>query len=286
LGNRCGLKARPSLYLASKPEHAQTLRDEFEARRAMQLDVRFLDSNGLKSDFQISRSAAIWSSMAFEIDPFAMTLALFTKSIEMGLRAFSETNITDFQPLDDGAILHSANGARIQARKVIFATGYETVINLPGDLCTLTSTYALVSEPLSSFANWPQRSLIWESARPYLYLRTTEDGRALIGGEDESVVDPKKRDALIAEKSGALCAKASKLFPALKFQTSCAWAGIFAQTSDGLPYIGELKGFPHCYFALGYGGNGITMSLLAARIILDLFLGITNPLAKLFAFDR
>jgi hypothetical protein len=29
-----------------------------------------------------------------------------------------------------------------------------------------------------------ERYLIWETARPYLYLRTTDD-RALVGGEDD-----------------------------------------------------------------------------------------------------
>ena len=31
-----------------------------------------------------------------------------------------------------------------------------------------------------------------------------------------------------------------------------------------LPYIGVLPEHPHTYFALGYGGNGITFSAVAA----------------------
>jgi glycine/D-amino acid oxidase-like deaminating enzyme len=44
--------------------------------------------------------------------------------------------------------------------------------------------------------------------------------------------------------------------------------------------------WPHAYFALGYGGNGITMSLTAAELIRDHYLGRDNPDAKIFAFDR
>jgi len=40
------------------------------------------------------------------------------------------------------------------------------------------------------------------------------------------------------------------------------------------------------YFALGYGGNGITFSLLAAEIIRDAMLGQENDNADLFRFDR
>ena len=44
-------------------------------------------------------------------------------------------------------------------------------------------------------------------------------------------------------------------------------------------------GFP-AYFALGYGGNGITFSVVAAQIIRDLFLGKGNSDAEIFRFGR
>jgi glycine/D-amino acid oxidase-like deaminating enzyme len=47
-----------------------------------------------------------------------------------------------------------------------------------------------------------------------------------------------------------------------------------------------VRQFPHGYFALGYGGNGITFSWIAANILLDLFLERPNPDAELFRFDR
>ena len=37
---------------------------------------------------------------------------------------------------------------------------------------------------------------------------------------------------------------------------------------------------------LGYGGNGITYGVIAARIITDLCLGHANPDARIFRFDR
>jgi glycine/D-amino acid oxidase-like deaminating enzyme len=42
----------------------------------------------------------------------------------------------------------------------------------------------------------------------------------------------------------------------------------------------------NAYFALGYGGNGVTYSMIAARIICDLYLGKANADARLFRFDR
>jgi glycine/D-amino acid oxidase-like deaminating enzyme len=43
---------------------------------------------------------------------------------------------------------------------------------------------------------------------------------------------------------------------------------------------------PNSYFALGFGGNGITFSLIAAEIISDLISGNKNADATIFGFDR
>jgi hypothetical protein len=64
------------------------------------------------------------------------------------------------------------------------------------------------------------------------------------------------------------------------------WAGTFGETKNDLAYIGQTPEFPHAYFAIGYGGNGITFSVIAAKIITDLHLGRPNPDADIFRFER
>ena len=150
----------------------------------------------------------------------------------------------------------------------------------------LKSTFALVSEPLDSFEGWPDRSLIWESVRPYFYLRTTSDNRAIIGGEDVLYATAHKSEQLIAEKTKKLQRRFTKMFPCLDLEVSYTWAGTFGETKDGLAYIGQTPDFPNAYFALGYGGNGITFGVIAAKIVADLYLGRTNPDAHIFRFDR
>jgi len=47
--------------------------------------------------------------------------------------------------------------------------------------------------------------------------------------------------------------------------------------TSSYPFWSVANGLPANYpFALGYGGNGITFSLIAAEIIQDYFLGRTN----------
>ena len=74
--------------------------------------------------------------------------------------------------------------------------------------------------------------------------------------------------------------------PGAEFETAYAWGGTFGTTEDGMAYIGQSAEWPNAYFALGYGGNGITLSLVAAEMILDQYLGRENPNAHIFRFDR
>ncbi len=43
-----------------------------------------------------------------------------------------------------------------------------------------------------------------ETARPYLYLRTADDDRALVGGEDDHFRNPARRDPLVTKRTGQL----------------------------------------------------------------------------------
>ena len=77
-----------------------------------------------------------------------------------------------------------------------------------------------------------------------------------------------------------------RLFPDSEFEPEFSWTGTFGTTADGLPYIGRYPKLPHTYFALGFGGNGITFSLIAAEMLTDILTGKKNQDTGLFSFDR
>ena len=76
------------------------------------------------------------------------------------------------------------------------------------------------------------------------------------------------------------------LFPDIDLKCEMAWCGTFSETKDGLPYIGEYPGYPNMFFALGYGGNGITFSMIAAQIILNKLKGKEDEREKVYGFER
>ena len=129
--------------------------------------------------------------------------------------------------------------------------------------------------------------LIWESARPYLYMRGTPDGRLVVGGADVPFKDATARDALLPRQIGRIAASYRDLFGEDLPPVAHAWGGSFASTRDGLPYIGRAPGEHPClHFALCYGGNGITYSALAGGMLLAGIEGRKHPLDDVFGFAR
>lgn len=119
----------------------------------------------------------------------------------------------------------------------------------------------------------------------YLYIRATPEGRVICGGEDETFSDEDSRDALLPSKTKTLERKLAKLLPRLETRAEFAWTGSFGQSATGLPTIGQVPGLPNCWIALGYGGNGITYSRIAADIIAGALSGRPDIDADLYAFS-
>jgi glycine/D-amino acid oxidase-like deaminating enzyme len=286
LDDSCDFRRRESLYLASNRKHARIVRRESETRQKHNFEVELLTSGELAESYSLRAPCAILTRQSAEVNPLKLTLALIRRAQRKGLKVFSRTAVQSYRREGKESVLTTDDDCHIRARHVVFATGYETQQFLKQKAVRLASSYAIASNAGTKFPKGCECPVIWESARPYLYLRTTADGRIVAGGEDVDFVDATKRDRLLARKTKTLEKKIRKMFPHLKWKLATAWTGTFAESRDGLPYIGPHKDFPGAQFALGYGGNGITFATIASEIIPDLISGTTNSDARLFRFGR
>ncbi|MBL9187864.1 MAG: FAD-binding oxidoreductase [Opitutaceae bacterium] len=286
LGGGHGFKRTKSLQGASRAEHVPGLRRELLLRRRHGFAVEWWSRAQLNRLSTLPYPAALHVLDAAQVDGHRLTHALLRAAAGRGARIYDRTGVTRRTTTRHGITLRTDRGPIIRARRLIVATGYETAPYLADALTQLTSTFALVTEPRDEFSGWPGNRLIWETARPYVYLRTTDDGRALIGGYDEPGCNPRRREALLPQKTARLVRRFGQLLPEAECEVACSWAGTFAETPDGLPYIGAHPRVPHTLFALGYGGNGIVFSLIAAEIIRDLVCEGRSRDADLFRFER
>ena len=284
IGDRCGYQRCPSLYLASNSQDAEELKDEFQCRCDAGIELQFLTGSQIKNRFGFSRPSALLSRDGAVVDPYRLNQRLLQRSRQRGVDIFAKTHVFQYLPSDDRVKLITEHGPNVTCRRVVFATGYETPQFLDQDIVTLKSTYAIASHPIHQSID-VEKTLIWETSRPYFYARWSEGNRAMVGGEDEPYADAQTRDELIPAKAAVLAKKFRDIFK-IPIDVECAWVGVFGETKDGLPYIGPHRQFPLGLFALGYGGNGITFSLVAAEIIRDTLLNHPNPDAHIFRFDR
>ncbi|MEJ0057002.1 MAG: FAD-dependent oxidoreductase [Bacteroidota bacterium] len=279
-------RLKESFQYASSIADARELEKEFALRKKHGIDIQWLTSEEVKKKFGFHAPAGVLSREGAQVDAYKLTHALLAQAMKWGLVIYDSTEVVSIGHHRKKVILSTNDGFKITAGHLVIACGYESQKYIPQKIEKFNSTYAIVSEPLANKNLWYHNCLIWETATPYLYLRTTSDNRILIGGKDDPISDPKRRDENLARKVKTLEKAFARLFPQHTFKTDFQWAGTFASTKDGLPYIGSVPSRANTSFALGFGGNGITFSVLAAQLILDKLLGKVNKDAALFAFNR
>ena len=274
-----------SVRLASRPRHGPKLQQEVALRQRHGLDAEYWSPEQVEQTYGFPSHGAIHTGTAGVLDPVRFTRALLQRTVNRGATLLSRTPARDVRPNGGGLVVVTDQG-ETQARWVVYAMGYEMPPALREGMVALHSTYALVSEPLADLGPWKGACIVWETARPYSYMRATEDCRVMIGGADLPFKDATWRDRIMPDRTRRLEKQLRKWLPAIETQTAFTWAGTFGETRDGLPYIGPLAGCPQALYALGYGANGITFGAIAARIVRDLCLGRQNDDLELFRLDR
>ena len=282
----CGFARCDSLYLASSPDDARRLAAEYDIRAAHGFDVEWRSATALADEYGIERPAAILSRRGGQIDSYRFTHGLLQQATALGARVYDRSEVSRVDVAGDGIDALTARGPRVAARHVVWATGYESIEETQANHGEPHSTWAVVSEPVRDLGRWRDRVLMWETSRPYLYARLTGDDRVMLGGEDEPFAEGHADATVMTAKTERLLERFRGLFPDLELEIAYRWAGTFTTTPDGLPRIGTLPAHPHAWLALGYGGNGITFSMIAAHLIRDAWLGVDHPDARLFSFDR
>jgi glycine/D-amino acid oxidase-like deaminating enzyme len=277
-----------SLYYASRHRDLHALRGEIELRARHGFAVQWRDRDAMRARHGFDAPGAILSDVAARVDPYRMACRLLARLEKRGVGVFDRTTVASIQASSRGVNLRTPEGFTVRAGHVVLAAGYEAQQWLDQRIAKNRSSYAFISDPIDAAALGALAdTLLWETARPYLYLRSTDDGRLLVGGEDDAVDLPARRDGRVESKARKLLRKVQALFPALPLAIDFAWAGTFAETSDGLPFFGpHPQHGPRVHFAMAYGGNGITYSMVGAGLLRALIERRRHPLAALFSFAR
>ncbi|MCC5892308.1 FAD-dependent oxidoreductase [Exiguobacterium sp.] len=276
---------RDSLCFASCDEDVTKLRREYEMLTKHGFAAEWLERDELKTRFPFDKPAALVTKGDAEVNPLTLSRQVVRHLSQANVPIFEETDVTDVVSDGDGWLVVTP-GATFKANHVIFATGYGASPLLDSHRIELNRSYAIATNPVDDFRAWDGRALIWETKRPYLYVRTTVDGRIIAGGLDEEKPETPHSEALIQHRAEQIRQAVEALFPMYDLTVEYAWVALFGESIDQLPFIGEHPDRPNLYYLLGYGGNGTVYSMLGSKMLSDAVRGVENEDARIVRLER
>jgi len=279
----CGMQAKSALYLAGDQMDGKALAAEAAARRKMGIGSEFLDHECLLTAFGIDREGAIVSANSASANPAQLTAGLLRTAQRRGAVIASPVEVTDFAELPSGVAVATSDGRVLTADHVVFCTGYEFLPQMQSALHHVTSTWAIATQKVDALPGWMKDTIVWEASDPYLYFRTDSSGRLIAGGEDEEASDKNSNEKVLHRKARTILSKLEAVTGLSLGKAEYRWAAPFSVTRDGLPIIDRVKGHERVFAVMGFGGNGITFSMIAAQIVAAAIEGKPDPDAHLFA---
>ncbi|WP_394777105.1 NAD(P)/FAD-dependent oxidoreductase [Flavobacterium sp.] len=281
----CQFEFKKSIYYCSLKKDIPFLRNEYKCRKEHGFDVNWLERWHLEK-MGLNAIAAIESKTAAVMDPYKFANDLIHYCKKKGMLVYDRTNITSIQNQKGKTIAHTEDKFTITADHVIHCTGYESTETITEKIVDLKSTFVIASESQEVLPTAFKNAVFWDTSHPYLYFRVTRDNRIVMGGGDEEFKDAIKRDKLLPKKEQYLLRHFKRKFPNINFKLDYSWAGTFGETKDGLPYFGKQDPNKNEHYVLGFGGNGITFSVIAMNSILDSINDKKNADLEYYRFGR
>ncbi|QJC53951.1 FAD-binding oxidoreductase [Paenibacillus albicereus] len=275
------LQPATSLYAASSDEDEKRLLCEYKLLERNGFPVSWGMPKSVPASLSAYKPVAMTAYGDALANPPLLARTLLRAAVAGGCSLYENSPVREVKRRGGKWTILAGEG-EVTASHVVVATGYVPGVAAAAQLKPiLRRTYALATQPGSVPADFPADTMLWETARPYFYFRTTPDGRIVAGGLDEDRPDPTGDETFLADRSAMLIADLSRYFPNAEFRADYAWCGMFGESADDLPFIGEDREQPGLFHALGCGGNGTVYSTLAARMLLASIAGEKHPLASL-----
>jgi len=288
----CDAQPGGHLFVAHREKKMEFLRHETEVmRKHFGYDARMLSAEEVRRDWLDDRDAvgAQYESEGISVHPLKLAYGYLKMARELGVRVHPGSPVTGWET-KNGVHHLKTPGGTVRARAVGIATGAYTA---PGLHRSLTNRYfpvlsnCLVTRPLTDeelkATNFRTRIAITDTRTLRYYYRLLPGNRLQIGSRSSIT----GADAHREQHYRLLTDGIGRKFPALAgIQVDHSWWGWVDVSHDMMPRVVQPDAAQQVFYALGYGGNGVSFSAHAGRRMAQRIAGERDATAELLPIYR
>ena len=218
-----------------------------------------------------SFNVALFQPGGIGVHPARLSFGLAAETARSGATLVAKCEARAMTRTNRGLMVNTSQGL-VEAGDVILATNGYTTSSPSGELARLVvpvGSYIVVTEPVGkevADSIFPSGANTYTPKRLLNYMRRTHDDRILVGGRRN--LHP---DLDLAVSAQALRQAMIGFWPQLgDTEISHVWGGRLGVPFDLIPHIGRVDG---AWYALGYAGHGVGLSLQLGHELAGMLLG-------------
>ncbi|MBU1442358.1 MAG: FAD-binding oxidoreductase [Gammaproteobacteria bacterium] len=259
------------LYVAHRPEKLAGLESEARImREKFGYDTRMMSAEELRRDYCDEREAAgaLFESEGVGIHPLKFTFGLMKKARALGVKVHTSSPVQGWQTIDGVHHLQTPGGV-VRAKRVAVCTGGYTgqALNpmLKNKIMPILSN-SVVTRPLTdaelAACNFKSLTFLTDTRILRFYYRLLKGNRLQLGSRS-SVTGADAEDPMHLK---LLTDAIARKFPPLAgIRIDYSWWGWVDVSHDMMPRITQPDASKKIWYAVGYGGNGVSFSTWAGK---------------------
>lgn len=267
------------LYVAHRPEKLDYLRNETRLKReTFGYDTRMLSADEVRRDYCDERETvgAMLEPEGVGIHPLKFTFGLIRKARALGAKVHPASPVQGWET-HNGIHHLQTPGGTVRAKRVVVCTGGYTGQGLnplvKNKIMPILSN-SVVTRPLTqgelAATNFKSRTFLTDTRTLRFYYRLLKDRRLQLGSRSSVTGADAQDPAHLKLLTDAI---ARKFPPLTDIKIDYSWWGWVDVSHDMMPRITRPDPAQSVWYAVGYGGNGVSFSTWAGKRLAECVAG-------------
>ena len=288
IGEDLGFERKDLIYFTNKFMQKSQMQREYENRKKLGNELLFLDSH----DIIDMQNGILTKGASAVLNPYMFTQSVFEYLNRMpNVRIFENTNIEDIISSYDSVKCITNNNFKILSDSLILTSGMDALRYIGNVPLEVSKTYTVITKPIKNYDELNLNFTARDSSDPHHYIRFTNTGRLIFGGEDTRIndrfYDEKYSNMVANDRYKKLKLSFEKILYGID-KTSIEYASnaSICNTKDSLPIVDEIPDMPNCFCNIGFGTNGIIHSVIGANMLKNAIKGFYTKDMNIFKITR